>query len=115
MLKQRVITAVVLLAILLPALFWPSVFPLALVTLLMLAAGAWEWGRLNGLGQTGSVAGAVACLALWGASWSAGLLQRPVPVLWSVAGAFWVLAGAWLLRAGVAGWPHIPRAVRLTA
>ena len=30
MLKQRVITAVVLLAILLPALFWPSPVPFAL-------------------------------------------------------------------------------------
>ena len=115
MLKQRVITAAVLLAILLPALFWPSPVPLAVVTLLMLAAGAWEWGRLNGLGQAGSVAAAAACLALCGVSWSAGLLERPMPVLWSVAGALWVLAGAWLLRAGVAGWPHIPRAVRLMA
>jgi len=115
MLLQRVITAIVMLAILLPALFWPSPIPLAVVTLLMLAAGAWEWGRLNGLGQAGSVAAAIACLALCGVSWSAGLLERPVPVLWTVAGALWVLVGAWLLRAGVAGWPHIPRAVRLIA
>jgi phosphatidate cytidylyltransferase len=115
MLKQRIITAVVLLAILLPALFWPSPIPFAVVTLLLLAAGAWEWGRLNGLGQPGSVAAAAACLLLCAASWSAGLLERPMPVLWSVAGALWVLAGAWLLRAGVAGWPHIPRAVRLVA
>jgi phosphatidate cytidylyltransferase len=115
MLKQRIITAVVLLAILLPALFWPSPIPFAVVTLLLLAAGAWEWGRLNGLGQAGSVAAAAACLLLCAASWSAGLLERPMPVLWSVAGALWVLAGAWLLRAGVAGWPHIPRAVRLVA
>jgi len=115
MLWQRVITAIVMLAVLLPALFWPSPIPLAVVTLLMLAAGAWEWGRLNGLGQAGSVAAAIACLALCGVSWSAGLLERPMPVLWLVAGALWVLAGAWLLRAGVAGWPHIPRPVRLTA
>jgi phosphatidate cytidylyltransferase len=115
MLKQRIITAVVLLAILLPALFWPSPIPFAVVTLLLLAAGAWEWGRLNGLGQAGSVAAATACLVLCAVSWTAGLLDRPMPVLWSVAGAAWVLAGAWLLRAGVAGWPHIPRVVRLVA
>lgn len=115
MLKQRIITAVVMLAILLPALFWPSPIPFAVVTLLLLAAGAWEWGRLNGLGQVGSVAAAVVCLVLCAASWSAGLLDRPMPVLWSVAGAIWVLAGAWLLRAGVEGWPNIPRAVRLVA
>jgi phosphatidate cytidylyltransferase len=115
MLKQRIITAVVLLAILLPALFWPSPVPFAVVTLLLLAAGAWEWGRLNGLGQAGSVAAALACLVLCAASWSAGLLERPMPLLWSVAGAVWVLVGAWLLRVGVAGWPNIPRAVRLVA
>ena len=27
--------------------------------------------------------------------------------------AAWVLAGAWLVRAGVAGWPNIPRSVRV--
>ena len=30
-----------------------------------------------------------------------GLLAQPLPVLWTVAGAAWVLAGAWLLRGGV--------------
>jgi phosphatidate cytidylyltransferase len=113
MLKQRVITAVILLAILLPALFWPSPVPFATVTLLLIAAGAWEWGRLNGLGQGGSLVAAVACLLLCLASWAAGLLERPLPVLWSVAGGLWVLTGALLLRAGVAGWPRIPQAVRL--
>jgi len=113
MLKQRIITAVVLLAILLPALFWPSPIPFAIVTLLLMAAGAWEWGRLNGLGQAGSVGAAFVCLALCVASWYSGLLDRQLPVLWSVAGGAWVLVGAWLVRAGVSGWPKIPRPVRL--
>ena len=113
MLKQRIITALVLLAILLPALFWPTPAPFAVVALILIAAAAWEWGRLNGLAQAGSVAAAAACLLLCAASWYAGLLGRPVPLLWSVAGALWVLAGAWLLRAGVAGWPGMPRALRL--
>ena len=42
MLKQRIITAIVLLAILRPALFWPSPAPFAAVTLVMIAAAAWE-------------------------------------------------------------------------
>ncbi len=113
MLKQRIITAVVLLAILLPALFWPSPTPFVLVVLALLAAGAWEWGRLNGLAQAGSVASAVACVAMCGASWAAGLASRPLPMLWALAGAGWVLLGAWLLRRGVAGWPHAPRALRV--
>jgi phosphatidate cytidylyltransferase len=113
MLKQRVITAVVLLAILLPALFYPSPLPFAAVTLVLIAAGAWEWGRLNGLHQPGALAIALACLLLCAASWWAGLIDRPLPLVWSVAGAAWVLGGAWLLRGGVAGWPTIPQGVRL--
>jgi phosphatidate cytidylyltransferase len=113
MLKQRVITAIILLAILLPALFWPSPVPFAVVTLILIAAGAWEWGRLNGLQQGGSVAMAVACLLACGAAWYFGLLGQPLLMLWLLAGGLWVLGGAWLLRAGVAGWPAIPLAVRL--
>ncbi|NKE64940.1 phosphatidate cytidylyltransferase [Ramlibacter sp. RBP-2] len=113
MLKQRVITALVLLAILLPALFWPEPTPFVLVTLVLIAAGAWEWGRLNGLGQGGSLAAAAVCVVLCAGSWQLGLLAQRLPLLWAVAGGLWVLAGAWLLRAGVAGWPHIPRPVRL--
>ncbi|MEO7391772.1 MAG: phosphatidate cytidylyltransferase [Ramlibacter sp.] len=113
MLKQRIITALVLLAILLPALFWPSPVPFAVVSLVLIAGGAWEWGRLNGMGQPGSVAVAVVCLVMCAASWSLGLLERQLPMLWLAAGSLWVLAGAALLRAGVAGWPGIPRALRV--
>ena len=113
MLKQRIITAVVLLAILLPALFWPSAAPFAAIALVLIAAGAWEWARLNGFGQAASLLTAALCLALCGASWYAGLLERPLPLVWSIAGALWVLVGAWLLRAGVAGWSGNARALRL--
>jgi phosphatidate cytidylyltransferase len=113
MLKQRVITAIVLLAILLPALFWPSPFPFAAIALVLIAAAAWEWGKLNGAGQAGSVLIGAACLGLCAASWYAGLLERNLQALWLVAGAFWVIAGALLIRVGVAGWPRIPRVVRL--
>ena len=51
MLKQRVITAIVLLAILLPALFWRTPEPFIVITLVLIAAGGWEWGRLNRMGQ----------------------------------------------------------------
>ena len=113
MLKQRIITAVVLLAILLPALFYPSPVPLAAVTLVLIAAGAWEWGRLNGLGQRGALLIALACLVLCAVSWQGGLIERRMPMLWSIAGAAWVLAGAWLLRGAVAGWPRIPEGIRM--
>jgi phosphatidate cytidylyltransferase len=113
MLKQRIITAIVLLAILLPALFWPSAVPFAVVTLVLIAAGAWEWGRLNGLRQGAAIALGIVCLLACALSWYAGLLARPLLMLWLLAGGLWVLGGAWLLRAGVAGWPAIPRAIRI--
>lgn len=115
MLKQRVITAVVLLAILLPALFYPAPQPFSAVALLLIAAGAWEWGRLNGYGQGVSLGLGLACVAACALSWYGGLLNQSLPMLWAAAGAAWVLAGGWLLRNGVAGWPRIPKALRLVA
>ena len=113
MLKQRVITAIVLLAILLPALFYRTATPFSALAMVLLAAGAWEWGRLNGLGQGSSLALAGACVALCGLSWYAGWLQKSLPLLWVGASAAWVLVGGWLLRRGVAGWSRIPGAVRV--
>lgn len=113
MLKQRVITAVVLLAILLPALFWRTPEPFLAITLVLIAAGGWEWGRLNGLGQGANIALGVITLALCVGAWALGWPQRPLPLLWIAAGAAWVLAGAALVKAGVDGWPRIPRGVRV--
>ncbi len=113
MLKQRVITAAVLLAILLPALFYPSYVPFCAITLVLISAGGWEWGRLNGCSQPLSVLLGLACLLACLLSWSAGWLTQSLPWLWSVVGAVWVLAGGWLLRSGVSGWPKIPKTLRL--
>jgi phosphatidate cytidylyltransferase len=112
MLKQRVITALVLLALLLPALFAASAEPLAGLTLIFIAAGAWEWGRLNGLAMRGALRMGAACTTLCLTSWAAHWAYQPVPWLWTVSGAAWVFVGAWLLRVGVAGWPTISRLVR---
>ena len=49
MLRQRVITALVLLALLLPALFASSPLPFALFTGVLISAAGWEWARLNGV------------------------------------------------------------------
>jgi phosphatidate cytidylyltransferase len=113
MLKQRVITALVLLAILLPALFYPTAIPFCALAVVLISAGAWEWGRLNGYGPLASLGAGFACVVLCAMAWDLGMLEQPLPLLWRLAGAAWVLVGAWLLRGGVAGWPRIPRAVRL--
>jgi phosphatidate cytidylyltransferase len=54
-------------------------------------------------------------VALCAGSWALGALGQPLPLVWIAGGALWVLAGAALLRGGVAGWPRLPRALRLVA
>lgn len=113
MLRTRIITAFVLLAVLLPALFYPDPSPFCAIALLLIAGGVWEWGRLNQLGQAASVGLALFGLALCAGVWSAGWLLQPSLTTWAVAGAAWVLAGVWLIRRGVGGWAKIPLALRL--
>ncbi|RYF73541.1 MAG: phosphatidate cytidylyltransferase [Comamonadaceae bacterium] len=113
MLKQRVITALVLLAFLLPALFYRSYEPFAVVMLILIGAGAWEWGRLNGYGPRMSLFLGVEMVLLCALSWWIGLLGQSLTWVWAVAGAAWVLGGGALLRAAVPGWPKIPRPMRL--
>jgi len=113
MLKQRIITAIVLLLILLPALFHHDTLYWRLVTLVLIAAGAWEWGRLNRLGQFGAWIGAFVCLVACVMAWDLGLLSAPQPLLWTLAGGIWVLVGAALIRTGVSRWGQLPRALRL--
>ena len=113
MLRQRIITAIVLLAVLLPALFYPTPWPFCAVALLMIAAGAWEWGRLNALGSGASLGLAAVGLLICVGAWMAGWLQASLLPLWTGAGAAWVLVGSWLVRRGVGGWSDIPQPVRL--
>lgn len=115
MLKQRVITAFVLLLILLPAMFYSSPAPFCAIALVMIGAGAWEWARLNGYGPAASLVSGLACVLACSATWWFGLLDQSLPRLWIFAGAAWVLAGAWVLRRGVSVWSCHPRSVRLVS
>lgn len=111
MLKQRILTAVALMCFLLPSLFAPLAWPFAVLSLLMIAAAGWEWGRLNGAGGVSAVMGvllaAVCATALW-TGWS----DAPPPVAWWLAMLGWVLGGTFALHGGAIGWPLIPGAVR---
>ena len=113
MLKQRIITAVVLLALLLPALLASTAEPLATLTLVLIAAGAWEWGRLNGLGMRGALRCAGACLFICFLAWAARWAYQPAAWVWPIAGGLWVLGAVALIRGGVQGWPRVPHMVRL--
>jgi len=115
MLRQRVITALILVGIMFAALVAPGPWPFALVTLALLAAGAWEWGRLNGAAETVSLAlGGLMLLAGIGAVVS-GWAGTSLGGLWWVAVAAWTLGGALVLRRGVPAWPHAPRVLRWLA
>lgn len=113
MLGQRVVTAVVLLALLVPALFAPMSWPFDLLTLLLIGAAGWEWGRLNRLDMAPSLGLglglALACAAALLVGWSA----QPPAAVWWLAAAVWVLGGAVALRSGPALWPQLPRLARL--
>jgi phosphatidate cytidylyltransferase len=111
MLRQRVITALMLLAFLLPALFSSASWPFAVLTLVMIGASGWEWGRLNGAGGKSLAIGfalAGICAAALAVGWSASAPR----LLWWFATVVWVLGGAWALRGGPQAWPGVPASLR---
>lgn len=115
MLKQRVITALVLLLILLPALYYEAAGPFCAIALVLIAAGAWEWARLNGYGSPASILSGLVCAMVCETAWWLGALEQSLPLLWLLSGALWVLLGAWVLRSGVSAWGTHPRWLRLVA
>jgi phosphatidate cytidylyltransferase len=139
MLKQRVITALILMAILLPALAAPALWPFAALSLLFVSAAGWEWARLNDwpgprawvMGAVVAVVGHFAAQAAqlnpWGllAAPDAGVVAPHVHVLgrslvgfvvpamvWWVTGLAWLLGGAWALSVGTRHWKYLPSALR---
>jgi phosphatidate cytidylyltransferase len=113
MLKQRVITALALLLVLIPAVFYPDPTLFLLLMLAFIAAAGWEWARMNQFAGTASLLGALFCVGICSGSWWLGLIQQSIPELWLVAGGLWVLMSAWVLRAGVSAWSAHPRWLRL--
>jgi phosphatidate cytidylyltransferase len=109
MLKHRIITAVVLLAILLPALFAKQALWFMLVSLLLITLACWEWGRLNGysgkLAWLTGLEGLGFCAVMWKLGWP----EMKLPLLWLTVGSFWIGIGAWLIARGVDGWARVPK------
>ena len=120
MLKTRVITALILLALVLPSLFFLPQAYWALLVALFIGVAAWEWGGLLGLGQSGRLALGVAMAGLCsavsllapaaiGVTSSAGLAASWVIAAYVVAAAFWCVAvplwlrSQWRLPRGLPG------------
>jgi phosphatidate cytidylyltransferase len=112
MLRQRVITAVVLLVFIVLALGSPGHWPFDLLTLVLISAAGWEWGRLNqGRGPWPLVMAGVlaaACTAALLRGWT----EQAPPVAWWLATLVWVVGGAIALRGGPAAWPQLPQLAR---
>lgn len=79
------------------------------VVLLAIAAAAWGVGRLSGWSQLALV---LALRVLRCACWLEAACCRCAAVAVGLGAGAWVLGGGLLLRAGVAGWPRIPQALR---
>jgi phosphatidate cytidylyltransferase len=112
MLAQRVMTARVILALLVPALLAQAAWPFILLTLIFIGAAGWEWGRLNQAGMALSVAFGLALVAAGAAAFAAGMAQPTGTPIWWLAVAVWSLGGWLALRAGPSAWPAIARPAR---
>ncbi len=107
MLLPRVITALALLALLLPALLAQAAWPFALLTLVLIGAGGWEWGRLNGQGFVPALALGGLVAALCGLAWAQGWMLQVPPAVWWLATACWVLGGSLAIAKGPSAWPQL--------
>jgi len=113
MLKQRIITAVLMLAVLLPSVFYSEPWVFGIVAMLLIAAGAWEWARLNQYKPMVAKLTGLFCAGLCLASWYVGFLSFHLSALWLLCGSAWVMLGVWLLHCGVDAWARVPRGVRM--
>ena len=113
MLAQRIMTALVLLALLLPTLWWSSPWPFVLLTLLLISAAAWEWARLNGLPSPFALGcgGVLAAVGVWLMLTSRAAGESHA--VWLLAALAWVVGGAFVLRAGPQRWAQWPQGLRL--
>ena len=114
MLRQRVITALVLVGLLLGTLLAPSVWPFALLTLVLIAAAGWEWGAAEpGRRRAGAGHGCGRGRGRRRPPWAAAGPNGAPAVLWWGVTALWLLCGcAGAARSGRRAWPQLPRPAR---
>lgn len=113
MLLPRIVTAVLLLLIILPVLFLMGPVPFYILAGLFLAAGMWEWAKLNQANPSMALFWAslwmvvASCLHYLG--W---VSQIPAWVWWCVS-VGWLLFAAWMLKNGLQTWMTRPATWRV--
>jgi phosphatidate cytidylyltransferase len=98
MLRQRVITALVLAALVIGAIFWLPPSITAIVITLLVLAGAWEWSAFPGfkhvLARAAYVIAIAACIAF---IWKQGVESARADQLVIGALVWWVVAFFWVI------------------
>jgi phosphatidate cytidylyltransferase len=97
MLKTRVITAIVLLAVFLPVTFFAPVGAFGALIAFVVVFAAWEWARLLKVGGVGPVVYALIAAAALVASTRLGTGVEESRPLFQAASVFWVLVGPFVL------------------
>ncbi|MSQ56047.1 MAG: phosphatidate cytidylyltransferase [Limnohabitans sp.] len=113
MLKQRIITAVILLALFLPAFFYPDASLLGALSLAFIGAAVWEWSKLNQIKPFLSRLLGASCVMICLLIWDRGLLESNWRNLWLGVGCLWVMGSLYIIRIGVGGWQSINQNVRV--
>jgi phosphatidate cytidylyltransferase len=98
MLGQRIVTALILAALVIAAIFWfPQRVTAGVITAVVLA-GAWEWSAFPGLKHVAArlayVAAIAACIAF---VWSAGIHSPRADQLLPAALIWWIVALVWVV------------------
>jgi phosphatidate cytidylyltransferase len=112
-LAQRALTALVLLAAFLAALFWLPRLAFVALTAVLVGLAALEWARLCGLAASAGrgYAGVLVCtfaVLVW-LAWPAPWARQPwLGAVFAAAASFWILlAPAWMLRGVASGRPQL--------
>jgi phosphatidate cytidylyltransferase len=103
MLRQRVITALVLTPIVLGVVLWASPATTAAVLTLIVMGAAWEWSAFPGFRRRSMRALYVALFAMCiGAAWVLGVHDTQLDAVLYAAIGWWALALLWLATAAAA-------------
>ena len=107
MLRLRILTAIALLAVLLPAVFFPEPWLFALVAGVLMACAAWEWFHLNGAGSQKALLAGLGCALVCFFLWFAHPQAESLSTVWLTSALVWVVGGGVLIRSGVLAWARL--------
>lgn len=115
MLKQRLITATVLLAVFIFALFAPYPEFFGGLSLLFIAVAGWEWARLNIITDCRAYLLGFLIAGLGAGSMYLGCINKLPNIFWYLVALLWIFASPLILKKGNAFWLSIPKIWRYFA